>query len=61
MLTAADQSRALGDKLYGESMTGLGKAENYFLPAQAAMKSAYGSPGAITGGPGQYPVAPKSY
>lgn len=57
-LTAAAQSKALGDNLYSESMGGLGKAEGYYAPAQAMLKNAYGDPGTMTGGPSQYPVAP---
>lgn len=57
-LTAAAQSAALGNNLYSQSMAGLNRAENYFLPAQKAITDAYGQPGAMTGGPSQYPVAP---
>lgn len=59
-LTAASQAASLGNNLYTQSMQGLNKAENYYLPAQQAIKAAYGSPGAITGGPSQYPVAPST-
>jgi hypothetical protein len=58
MLTASQQSAALGDKLYGQAMTGLDRAENYYQPSQAMNKAAFGDPGALRGGPAQFPVAP---
>ena len=57
-LTAAAQSRALGDQLNTEAMGGLSQAEGFYGPAAAMLKNAYGSPGSMTGGPGQYPLAP---
>lgn len=47
MLTAAAQSRALGDRISNMSMEGLGRAENYYLPAKAMNRAAYGDPGAL--------------
>ena len=58
MLTAAQESAALGDKLYGQSQQGLARAEAYYQPAQQMNRAAFGDPGALTGGPAQYPVAP---
>ena len=57
-LTAAAQSQALGQQLNTQDMTGLGAAEGYYGPAAAMLKNAYGDPGSLTGGPGQYPLAP---
>jgi hypothetical protein len=57
-LTAAAQAQQLGANLNAQDMQGLSKAENYFAPAQKAITAAYGAPGAMTGGPSQYPVAP---
>lgn len=57
-LTAAAQASALGTNLYTEALGGLGQAESYYGPAAAMLKNAYGSPGTMTGGPGQYPLAP---
>ena len=58
--TAAAQAQALGTKLNAQDMQGLGAAESFFGPAQQAITAAYGAPGAMTGGPSQYPVAPKA-
>jgi hypothetical protein len=57
-ITASQQAAALGAKLRAQDMAGLTRAENYFAPAQQTITAAYGSPGAMTGGPSQYPVAP---
>lgn len=57
-LTAAAQAGQMGQNLYTEALGGLKQAENYYAPAQAMLKNAYGSPGTMTGGPAQYPVAP---
>lgn len=59
-LTAAAQSMQLGQNLYAQDMQGLAQAQGYFAPAKAAITAAYGTPGAMTGGPAQYPVAPKT-
>lgn len=56
-LTAAAQSRQLGQNLYTQAMQGLGKAENYYRPASAMLANVYGSPGTMTGGPSAYPLA----
>lgn len=55
---AAQQSAALADKLYGESMTGLGQAQAQFAPARAAALYGYGDPAAMSGGPSMYPTMP---
>jgi hypothetical protein len=47
--TASDQSKALGERLMNFQMQGLNRAENYYLPAQQEIASAYGSPGALRG------------
>jgi hypothetical protein len=59
--TAAASSFALGSNLQQQAIGpggGLAQAENYYLPAKAAITAAYGQPGAMTGGPSQYPLAP---
>jgi hypothetical protein len=58
--TAAAQAQALGTSLNAQDMQGLGAAESFFGPAKQAITAAYGAPGAMTGGPSQYPVAPKA-
>lgn len=55
---ASRQSAELANKLYGESMQGLGQAEAQFQPAKMAALYGYGDPAAMTGGPSMYPVAP---
>lgn len=57
-LQASAAASALGKNLYGESMTGLARANNFYQPAREAINGAYGAPGSMTGGPAQYPVAP---
>jgi hypothetical protein len=59
-LTASTQAQQLGAKLNTQDMQGLSAAEAFYAPAQKAITAAYGSPGAMTGGPSQYPVAPKA-
>lgn len=56
-LTAAAQSKQLGQNLYTQAMQGLGQAEGYYKPAAAMLKNIYGSPGTMTGGPSSYPLA----
>lgn len=57
-LTASAQAAGMGNNLYTEALGGLQNAEQYYGPAQAMLKNAYGAPGTMTGGPGQYPLAP---
>ena len=56
-LTAASRASGMGQQIYDESMGGLGQAEGYYGPAAAMLKNVYGSPGTMTGGPSQYPLA----
>lgn len=56
-LAAAEQAQSMGNNLYTEALGGLNQAEGYFQPAAAMLKNAYGSPGSMTGGPAQYPLA----
>lgn len=55
---ASQQSAALANRLYGESMQGLDRAQAQFAPARAAALYGYGDPSAMTGGPAMYPAAP---
>ena len=45
---AANADTALADKQRALAMQGLGQAENYYAPAAARIKAAYGDPGSVT-------------